>query len=258
MAVFLTLVMQLLKSVIRDTPLEPVARRVYRSLAFTDQNAIYDRQTIQVLKHHLKDDSVCIDIGTHRGEILLEMMTIAPRGRHFAFEPIAHLAASLRRRFPQTHIYELALSHRCGEIEFQYVVNDPGYSGIQRRIYHLPEPQIQTIVVQTNRLDNIIPPDVPVSFIKIDIEGAEYLAMCGGVETIKRNRPIIVFEAGKESTSCYGINPEQIFDFLENECQLRVSTMKRWLQGESSFSRKQFCEHFNQALDYYFIAYPSS
>jgi len=248
--------MDLLKSVIRRTPLQSVARRIYKSLRPISQNDIYDGQTVEVMKRHLKNDSVCIDIGAHLGDILKEMIALAPKGVHFGFEPLPYLAKSLRKRFPQARVYDLALSDSCGEVEFQHVVNAPAYSGLRQRVYDRPNPKITTIVVRTDRLDNIIPSDSRVSFIKIDIEGAEYLAMRGGVETIKRSRPLIVFEAGKKGTSCYGITPDQIFSFLENECQLQVSTMERWLQGRPPFSLQEFCDNFNQALDYYFIAYP--
>ncbi len=80
--------------------------------------------------------------------------------------------------------------------------------------------------------------------------------MRGGIKTIQRSRPVIVFEAGKKSTSCYDITPEEIFDFLKNDCQLQVSIMQRWLENKPSFSRQEFCNNFNQSLDFYFIAYP--
>ena len=248
--------MNSLKSIIKNTPLEPIARRMYNSFRPISRNELYDRQTLEVMKRHLKDDSVCIDIGAHIGSILKEMIALAPHGTFFAFEPLPHLAKSLREKFPQTRVYDLALSDQCGEVEFQYVVNAPGYSGLRQRVYDRPDPQIKTIAVRTDRLDNVIPSDVLISFIKIDIEGAEYLTMRGAMKTIKRSRPIIVFEAGKKSTSCYGTTPEQIFNFLEKDCQLHVSTMKRWLQGSNPFSREEFCNNFNQSLDYYFIAYP--
>ena len=36
-----------------------------------------------------------------------------------------------------------------------------------------------------------------VGFIKIDIEGHELKALLGGLETLKKNRPVIVFEEHK-------------------------------------------------------------
>lgn len=33
--------------------------------------------------------------------------------------------------------------------------------------------------------------DKSYNFVKMDIEGAEYPALCGGIETIKRDRPIL-------------------------------------------------------------------
>jgi len=33
--------------------------------------------------------------------------------------------------------------------------------------------------------------------------------------------------------------------------------MKKWLNNENSFSKKEFIEQFEKGLNYYFIAYPS-
>lgn len=248
--------MDFLKSVIKNTPLEGISRSIYQKFKPIPKGELYDQQTLAVMKRHLKDNSICIDIGAHQGIILKEMLALAPHGKFFAFEPLPHLAKSLGKNFPEIDVYELALSDKSEEIEFQYVVNDPAYSGIRQRIYDRPNPEIKKITMVTNQLDNIIPSDLLISFIKIDIEGAEYLAMRGGIKTIQRSRPVIVFEAGQKSTSCYDIGPEEIFDFLTKECQLDVSTMERWLKNKRSFSRQDFCNHFDQGLDFYFIAYP--
>ena len=244
-----------LKSIIKRTPLAPVASSIHNTLRRPSRNEIYDHQTLEVMKRHLTDNSVCIDVGAHSGSILKEMISLAPHGSHFAFEPLPHLAECLREQFPRASVYQLALSDQGGNVEFQYVVNASAYSGLRQRVYDQPDPQIKTIIVGTDRLDKVIPSDIRVSLIKIDVEGAEYLVMCGGVETIKRSRPVIVFEAGKKSTSCYGVTPKQIFNFL-GECHLQVSTMERWLQGRRPFSNQEFCDSFNQGRDFYFIGHP--
>ena len=44
------------------------------------------------------------------------------------------------------------------------------------------------------RVDDVIPRDEPVSLIKIDVEGHEYLALVGALRTIRERRPVIVSE----------------------------------------------------------------
>ena len=48
----------------------------------------------------LAEDSNCVDVGANEGRFLWHMTQRAPRGRHFAWEPVPHLAARLRELFP--------------------------------------------------------------------------------------------------------------------------------------------------------------
>jgi hypothetical protein len=64
-----------------------------------------DRQTTRVLKKHLRSNSVCVDVGAHTGKILMHMQRFAPKASHYAFEPLPHLAAALKQRFPTTNIF---------------------------------------------------------------------------------------------------------------------------------------------------------
>jgi precorrin-6B methylase 2 len=41
-----------------------------------------------LIRNHLKKDSNCIDIGANLGHILMEIVAAAPKGKHYAFEPI--------------------------------------------------------------------------------------------------------------------------------------------------------------------------
>ncbi len=219
-------------------------------------NAEYDRQTVQVMARLLSSDSVCIDVGAHRGDILRHMVRLAPRARHHAFEPLPHLARHLRRRFPCARVHAAAVSDRSGTAEFLHVENDPGYSGLRRRVYDRDDPRIHVLEVATTTLDDAIPAAERIAFVKIDIEGGEYHALKGGIETIRRSRPVIVFEAGRRSTGQYGVTPEALFNLLSGTLRCDVSTMRRWLASEAPYSREAFSDNWQQGPDYYFIATP--
>ena len=57
-------------------------------------NIKYDRLTEMIMKIIIQKGSNCIDIGCHTGEILDNILKLAPEGQHFAFEPIPSLFAS--------------------------------------------------------------------------------------------------------------------------------------------------------------------
>jgi hypothetical protein len=66
----------------------------------SDQNASYDRQTVEVMSHVLRRNSNCIDVGAHVGDILRHMINISPLGKHYAFEPLPDLSQKLTESFP--------------------------------------------------------------------------------------------------------------------------------------------------------------
>ncbi len=181
---------------------------------------------------------------------------MAPHGSHHAFEALPHLAKSLCEEFPGVQIHSAAVSDRIGRAEFQFVRNDPAYSGLRRRIYDRPDPDVTSIVVATTTLDASIPPDQDITFIKIDIEGGEYHALKGAESTIRRTRPVIVFEAGAASTGQYGVTAGDLYELICTIFHYDLSTMKRWLNRLPSYTQLEFEHTWTNGLDYYFIATP--
>lgn len=221
------------------------------------QNQRYDRQTKAVIRRVCKPDSNCIDIGAHKGEVLELMMKAAFRGRHFAFEPIPHLYRGLKAKYASEDciVSDMALSNSKGTASFNYVVSNPSYSGLIKRKYDRKDEQDEIIHVETDLLDAVIPSDLKVDFVKIDVEGGELLVLEGARQLLARCRPFVIFEHGLGASDYYGATPEQVFDLLSS-CGLKVSTMKNWLSGGNELTREGFAQLYYEGEDYYFIAYP--
>lgn len=222
------------------------------------QNLRYDRQTYQIMKKVLKSDSVCLDIGCHKGEMLDLMLQFAPKGKFFAFEPLPHLFKNLREKYgnsPAISLSDVALSTEKGTTSFHYVVNAPAYSGIKARRYDTENPQIELLTVNTDTLDNVIPTTQHIDFIKIDVEGAEFGVMQGGINVLKKNRPFLIFECGMGASDYYQTTPEAVYELLAS-CDLKISLLKDFLDNKPALSKADFATQFHQNLNYYFIAHP--
>jgi FkbM family methyltransferase len=220
------------------------------------KNLKYDRQTGEIFKRIINPSSVCIDIGCHKGEMLIEMMKYAPLSKHYAFEPIPFFYKGLVERFGKTcNIYPYALSNTSGETTFQFVKNAPGYSGILKRRYDKEHVEIEELKVQMATLDEVIPSDAKIDLIKIDVEGAEFNVLKGGLQTLKRCKPVVVFECGLGGSDYYGTTPESLFEFINTDAGMKLSTLINWLKGKPALTKEEFCNIFNTTSEYYFIAY---
>jgi FkbM family methyltransferase len=252
-----------LKQLIIGSPFEGIARKAHRLLfkpaplsAAAMKNTAYDEQTFAVMRRTLSNSSNCVDVGCHKGSMLEEMLRLAPAGTHYAFEPIPSLYRELIPSFPGVKIYDIALSDSVGEASFQYVDSNPPYSGLRKREYPRSE-IIEEIKVKTDLLDNLIPEDSPIAFIKIDVEGGELQVLKGAASTIRRTRPVIVFEHGLGAADYYGTTPQQVYDFFAEESDLKLSLMEDWLSANDPLTREGFIARFH-AGEFYFMAHPAS
>lgn len=203
----------------------------------------------------LKKNSNTIDIGCHKGEILDEILLYSPDGLHFGFEPLPHLFEDLKEKYRGMNIVlsDIALFDKKGTTSFQHVVNAPAYSGIRKRHYD-KDVQITELTVQTDLLDNVIPGDICIDLIKIDVEGAEYPVFKGAIETISRCKPHIIFECGLGAADYYGTAPEDMYRLITGDCGLKVRRLKGFLKNLEPLSQESFSRLFSTGEEYYFIA----
>jgi FkbM family methyltransferase len=219
------------------------------------KNLEYDRLTRVILKRFIKRDHNCIDVGCHKGEILDLMLAYSPDGKHYAFEPIPYLFENLKVKYGEkVALYPYALSYHSGSTTFQLVKNAPAYSGIKQRKYDIKNPEIEEIKVELKTLDELIPSDQKIHFIKIDVEGGEFGVLKGAKKLLEKNKPIILFECGKGASDYYGTEPENLHSFLKDEIGLEVFTLKSFIQKKSALSPDEFAHHFNTNDEYYFVA----
>jgi FkbM family methyltransferase len=220
------------------------------------KNLEYDRYTKQIMKKVIGKNSNCIDVGCHKGELLNVIVRLAPGGTHFGFEPIPELYNQLITKYKnKARLYPYALSDTNGVSNFQFVRNAPAYSGIKKRLYTTNNPDIDEISVATRTLDGIIPDDINIDFIKIDVEGGEFDVLKGGIMVLKRCQPIVIFESGLGASDYYGTEPEDLYDFLTCQVGLNISLLKSYIKDGNPLRFKDFLEYYHSGKEYYFIAH---
>lgn len=219
------------------------------------RNLKYDRLTQAIMQLHLKPDSNCIDIGCHEGEMLEMMLRYAPNGQHYAFEPIPEMFQILKQKYGNlVRVYPYALSSESGMTTFHHVKNAPAYSGIIQRDYKTNSPDIDVIQVKMEKLDNILPLNHRIDFIKLDMEGAELHVLKGAIDAIIRNKPLILFEFGLGASNHYGTQPEDIWDILSNQCAMRIFTLEGYLNNQLPLTLEKLKECYLNNTEYYFVS----
>lgn len=219
----------------RAIGVESQLRSVQRALAGPSErrNRRDDEHLAIVLASVLREDANCIDIGANEGAITDKICKLAPRGHHIAIEPLPELAEQLRQRFTGVDVHCCALSNQTGTRTFVRELDSPARSGF--RPQGGDGSSTAEFSVEVQRLDDIVPADMSIAFIKIDVEGAEGEVLRGALRTIDRCRPVIAFEHGASAVRNYDTPHNTIHELLSG-AGLAIFDM----DGKGPFSRAEF------------------
>ncbi|MBF0590453.1 MAG: FkbM family methyltransferase [Nitrospirae bacterium] len=202
-----------------------------------------NRNMKNIMDDVLTSDSNCIDVGAHAGEVLDWIVQRAPVGSHYAFEPLPRFIPQLKTRFPGVKVYQCALSNSAGISKFCHFVNIPGWSGLRPQPCPI-EPVAEEIEVEVNLMDDIIPQQLQIRLIKIDVEGGEYGVIDGAKKTVRRCKPYIIFEHAKVHAFGYGTTPQMLYDLIVEDCGLAVFS----LDGNGPHSKNTFVSIYEEAF----------
>ena len=154
----------------------------------------YEPELTRIFGGYVKPGSSVLDIGANCGYFSLLACSLG--SNVYAFEPLAMnvrlLMASRARNGWQErlHVFAAAASSQPGTLSIGGAYSD----GVVGELPPDPEIALQIDYAAAVRIDDMIPPDAPISLIKIDVEGHEPLALEGALRTIQRSRPVILTE----------------------------------------------------------------
>lgn len=167
-----------------------------------------------------KGDTV-VDVGAHTGRHVKELADcVGTEGRIFAFEPVPQLCDQLSKKFSSevVRVFQVALCNAQGHADFFFADGSPQQSGLRERDYMEKEKvNPQKLSVKTNRLDAFVDELPSLSYIKIDVEGAEIEVLRGALKVLERYRPVVSVEYGVGSYSAYGCDAYSLYDLSESQ-----------------------------------------
>ncbi|MDQ8004875.1 MAG: FkbM family methyltransferase [Pedobacter sp.] len=167
------------------------------------EEGIYEMDNVKILNNLVRDNTYTFDIGANIGLMAIPILSrnsnnhvisIEPSPSSFPFLSKTHKSSNFNK---QWHLINKAVSNKSGTIDFQIATTEnAAYESVMNtsRTNFINSIQVDCTTIDEiwNSFNN---PEI--SFIKIDIEGADLLALHGGKECIKKCRPSILMEWNK-------------------------------------------------------------
>ena len=161
----------------------------------------YEQDETAFVRRTVKPGQTVLDLGANIGFFTMIMASIVgPLGRVYAFEPLDRNASLLQRSIAENGFQDRVILERSavGEVSgsarvvfLKHTLNSGG-SYLFDDGMEIPDghglQDVEMIALDDYDLRH------PVGFIKIDVEGAEPLAMRGARRTLRTDRPIILSE----------------------------------------------------------------
>lgn len=157
---------------------------------------MFEKKELAVFRNSIKNGHIVADIGANIGlYTVIAARKVGPIGKVFSFEPEAENFDLLSKnvelnKFENTTLINSALSDTSGERDLYLSKDNKGHYSFSDDSFADTK-----ISVKTNTFDEYMKKygSPKIDLIKMDIEGAEPLALDGMKETIKRNSEIIIF-----------------------------------------------------------------
>ena len=180
----------------------------------------YYEPELLYLEKVLSPGRVFVDAGANFGiYTLLASKIVGEAGRVISFEPSSRVFPVLRRNialngFKNVSALQVALTDKRGRARLYYH-SAVGCDSLGKDASFDPDAHAEEI--GTEALDNVLKQTSVerVDVIKLDVQGAEELALRGANEIVASMRPVVIFEFFPEGAVSLGLSPNGTWDFLE-------------------------------------------
>lgn len=177
---------------------------------------LYDYDEMNFLLRYLRHDDSFLDIGANIGVYTLLAASKITTGRIYSFEPFpknyTRLQENLKiNQFEQVKTYATAISNLTGIVALNPAEGDS-------MPFLTPTATNQTIRVTTDTLNNLLEKQSlsNLTLAKMDIEGAELLALKGATSLLSQHHPSVWMLEINDTVSHFNHSQQDLVDFLSN------------------------------------------
>ncbi len=182
-------------------------------LALNEQD-VREKLETDFFKKEIKKGMTVLDLGANMGfYTLLFAELVGGKGKVFAFEPEPNNFSTLEKNvrlneYKNVELVKKAVSDKAGETKLHLS------KSMGRHRIDVPNDAGRSVTIKTVILDDFLKGQ-KIDLIKMDIEGAEYMALKGMKDLLQRNKNIkIVTEFMPQALSVFGVKPEEYLRFL--------------------------------------------
>jgi len=180
------------------------------SLNFSD----YEKDESSMMEKLVSDGDTFFDIGANIGWYSINIAASHRAAKVFCFEPIPKTFKSLCTNLDLNAVanvtaHNFGFSNEAGEFPFYYYREG---SGNASSVNLTDRTDVECVQCKVSTIDDYMKTSAYiVDFIKCDVEGAELLVFKGGLETIKRDKPIVFSEILRKWSAKFKYDPNEIF-----------------------------------------------
>lgn len=218
-----------------------------------------EHETIDKFNKLINNNDTVIEIGGHIGYFsIIYSSLVGNKGKLFVFEPGANnLDYTEKNLSPlnNTFLIKKAISNENGIVTF-YLEDLSGQNNSIIKDYHLLEGNIKLSGLNNIHVDSV---DIPcitldsfvkksiednISFIKIDIEGAELLALQGATNVLKEHKPNMMIEVTSDA--------KEVYDILTNFQYSLYTPSGKKITASNNLEGNIFCLNSKKSINDFF------
>lgn len=181
------------------------------------QHGIWEPAVTNVIERKARTGMIALDVGADIGYYALQLSRlVGPSGKVIAFEPIPEARKRLEHNIALNAVKNVEVSgYALGNEAGTVYLEDP----LKKSRINLNKTSAgeRDIEVSIKRLDDLIDGmNLPsIDIVKMDIEGAEHLALLGMEQSIRKFRPILIVEVHNHFLPLFGSSSQQLLNWLK-------------------------------------------
>jgi FkbM family methyltransferase len=175
----------------------------------------FEPLTTAVIKKYVREGMTVLDIGANIGcHTLLFAKLVGVGGKVIAFEPMSYAYSKLKcnielNNFDNIKLEKIALSNviqTLQDVHFQtsWTLDGTSQYPNDKEIVDFITLDKYVVINDVDKID----------FIKLDVDGYEYKVISGGIDTLKRDKPLLLMELGVYTLQNAGDNINDLINTL--------------------------------------------